>query len=107
MVSKRQHTRFILKLPVDIRAGDKTISGITVRLSRKGLFVRSQTSFIVGTLVEMVLHITDEISCRLTGVIINTRNIVELKRQNGMGIEFTEIDQKYLEFMSSVEQEKA
>ncbi len=104
---KREHTRYIIKLPVEICSGESTISGITVRVSRKGLFVRSQKSFCVGTPVEMILHITDEISCRLTGVVMHTRNIVELKRQNGMGIEFTGIDQAYLEVISSVEQEEA
>ena len=104
---KREHTRYIIKLPVEICSGENTIRGITVRASRKGLFVRSQKSFRVGTPVEMILHITDEISSCLQGVVKHTRNIVELKRQNGMGIEFTAIDQAYLKVISSVEQEKA
>ncbi len=104
-MAKREHPRYLIKLPIDIRSGEDTIKGITVRVSRKGLFARSQTSFRIGAPVEMIFHITDEISSRLTGTVVYTRNIVEMKRQNGMGIEFKEVDRKYLEFIKSVEQD--
>ncbi len=107
MGAKREHTRYLIKLPIDIRAGEDTIRGVTVRVSRKGLFARSQTCFAFGTKVDMVMHITDEMSCKLTGVVKYTRNIIELKRQNGMGIELTGMDRNYQEYITSVEEEKA
>ncbi|MBI5103285.1 MAG: PilZ domain-containing protein [Nitrospirae bacterium] len=107
MGAKREHQRFLIKHPIELHAGDHTISGVTVRVSRKGLFVRSQSGFRVGTPVDMVLHLSDEIWCRLTGTVVYSRNIVELKRQNGMGIEFSGMDRKYLDFISSVEKEQA
>jgi Tfp pilus assembly protein PilZ len=107
MSGKRQHARYLIKVPVEIGSGEYTLSGITVRLSRKGLFVRSQKSFRVGTPVELALHLTDIISCRLRGIVKYSRSVVEFRRQNGMGIEFTEMDRKYLDFITAVEEEKA
>jgi len=103
---KREHPRYLIKLPVEIRTGDNKINAITVRVSVKGLFARSQACFRVGTPVDMDLYLTDEISCKLKGIVRYARNMVALKRQNGMGIEFTETAPKYREFMRSVEQEK-
>jgi Tfp pilus assembly protein PilZ len=107
MYAKRQHTRYLIKLPVEVGSGEYALSGITVRVSRKGVFVRSQKSFRVGTPVEIVLHLTDIISCKLRGVVKYTRNVFEFRRHNGMGIEFTEMDQKYLDFINSIENDKA
>ncbi len=107
MIAKRQHTRYLIKLPVQIVSGEHAISGITVRVSRKGLFVRAQKNFSVGTPVEIALHLTDIISCRLKGIVKYARSIIEFRRHNGMGIELTAMDRKYLEFITSVEHEKA
>ncbi|HYA11652.1 MAG TPA: PilZ domain-containing protein [Thermodesulfovibrionales bacterium] len=106
MVAKRQNPRYLIKLPAEISTGDYLIRGTTVRVSMKGFFFRSQASFRVGTPVDINLHLTGELSCVLKGIVRYARNIIEFKRQNGMGIEFTEIDSKYLEFIRSVEQEK-
>ena len=94
VVIKRQNTRYLIKLPIDISFGDYVIRGTTVRVSEKGFFVRSQVSFPVGTSVDINLHITDEWSCKLKGVIKYARKIRLLERQNGMGIELTEGDLK-------------
>lgn len=103
MVIKRRNTRYLIKLPVDIGFGDDVIRGTTVRVSEKGFFVRSQISFPVGTLVDINLHLTDECLCKLKGIIKYARKIKLLERQNGMGIELTEGDLKYLEFIRSCE----
>ncbi len=93
----------MIKLPVDISFGDDVIRGTTVRVSEKGFFVRSQTSFRVGTLVDINLQLPDEYSCKLKGVIKYARKVNLLERQNGMGIELTEGDLKYLGFIRSFE----
>lgn len=102
MVAKREYVRHLVKLPAEVLTGDDTISGITVWMSPKGLFIRSQRSFLVGTPVEIVLHLSGEIFCRLKGVVKYEKSFVEFRRQNGMGIEFTEVDRKYMEFIKSV-----
>ena len=103
MVVKRAYQRFIVKLPVTITAGDRTVKGTTVRVSRKGFFVRAQQSFVAGTVVEATIEFTQTVSFRLKGIVRHVRNLGLIKRDNGMGIEFIEKNQGYEEFMKNVE----
>lgn len=74
-----------------------------MRLSRKGLFVRTQQSFAEGMPVEIVLTLANNVPCRLTGVVKFARNCDLFKRQNGMGIEFTQKNEAYEKLISEVE----
>ena len=103
MAEKREFDRFIVKLPVTISAGGRTLEGTTVRLSRKGLFARTQQSFAEGVTVEIVITLTNNVPCRLRGVVKYARNCDIVKRQNGMGIEFTQKNEAYEKFISEVE----
>ena len=96
----------MIKIPAELSAGDRTIAGTTVRMSEKGVFVRAQTSFCVGTPVDVTLQLSDHRSCVLRGIVKYARNISIDKRQNGMGIELTVKDQKYLEFIKTLEEER-
>lgn len=107
MVIKREFKRYLIKLPAEVSAGDQVLRGTTVRVSGKGFFVRSQTSFCVGTSVDINLHLTDKDSCHLKGIVKYARSLNLLLRQNGMGIELTEKDPKYLKFIKSFEQRRA
>ncbi len=101
MAGKRQCGRHIVKLPVTISAGEKIVTGTTVRVSKRGFFVRTQQSFAEGVPVEIVLSLTDIESCKLKGVVKYVRNFDLMPRQNGMGIELTERDDKYEEFIAA------
>ncbi|MGC2063273.1 MAG: PilZ domain-containing protein [Thermodesulfovibrionales bacterium] len=105
MAVKRQAGRYIAKLPVVIKAGEKIVEGTTVRVSEKGFFVRAQQSFLAGSPVEIILTLTDDMSCRLKGVIKYARRIDFIRRDNGMGIELTETDERYREFIQKVKTE--
>lgn len=107
MVIKREFKRYLIKLPAEVSAGDQVLRGTTVRVSGKGFFVRSQTSFCAGTPVDINLHLTDKDSCHLKGIVKYARSLNLLLRQNGMGIELTEKDPKYLKFIRSFEQKTA
>jgi Tfp pilus assembly protein PilZ len=102
MVVKRQSRRHLIKLPADISVGNDVINGMTVRVSERGFFIRSQISFPVGTSVDIDLHLADQSQCKLKGIVRYARKIRLLERQNGMGIEITEGDLKYLEFIQSL-----
>ncbi|MDA8090226.1 MAG: PilZ domain-containing protein [Nitrospiraceae bacterium] len=107
MSEKRQVQRFIVKLPVTVSAGGKSISGDTVRISRKGLFVRTQQSFVTGVPVDIEITLTDMTSCKLKGIIKHARNYGHfLPRLNGMGIQFTETDPGYEAFITAIERER-
>ncbi len=103
MAVKREYKRHIAKLEAEVTADGHILKGTTVRLSEKGFFVRSQQSFIVSTPVEIRLYLTEDNFCRLKGVIKYARSGDIFKRDNGMGIELTERDPKYLEFIRSLE----
>lgn len=105
MAVKRQAGRYIVKLPVVIKAGDTTVMGTTVRVSERGFFVRAQQGFLIGSPVEITLNLTDDISCCLKGVVKYVRRTDFIQRDNGMGIELTEKDERYLEFIQKVETE--
>ena len=105
MVVKRQAGRYIAKLPVVVKAGDKIVKGTTVRVSERGFFVRAQQGFQTGSPVEIMLNLTDDISCCLKGVVKYVRRIEFIQRDNGMGIELTEKDERYLEFIEKVKTE--
>ncbi len=102
MIEKRKCSRFIVKLPVDVKSDDSVVSGVSVRISDKGLFIRSQKSFQTGMNVDIKLHISEETSCALKGVVRYSRKLNVLKQKNGMGIELTEKDQKYQELIDSI-----
>jgi len=105
MHEKRRHTRHIIKLPAEIIAGGVSIKGTTVRISRRGCFVRSQRSFQEGTPIELAVALADNINFRLKGTVKYARNINygPLSRQNGMGIEFLQVDPDYSRFVESVD----
>jgi hypothetical protein len=107
MTDKREKQRNIKKLPIEVCSGDITLRGTTVRLSEKGLFVRSQENFQEGVPVDITIHLTEELSCSLKGIIKYARNIEFLKQKNGMGIELTAKDQRYIDFVRSLEKENS
>ena len=104
MTVKRECTRQLIKIPAELSAGEKTIAGTTIRMSEKGFFVRAQTSFCVGTPVNVTLHLSDNRSCAVKGIVKYARNIGIDKRQNGMGIELSDGDPQYREFIRSHEE---
>lgn len=99
MVIKRQFPRHIIKLSVELRAGEHLFKGTTVRLSEKGFFVRSQQCFSVGLPIDIILYLKDDVPCNLKGVVKFSQSTALLKKDNGMGIELTEKDKKYEEFV--------
>jgi Tfp pilus assembly protein PilZ len=107
MTVKREKQRHIKKLPIEVCSGDITLRGTTVKISEKGIFIRSQKNFQEGEPVDITIHLTEELSCSLKGVVKYARNIDFLKQKNGMGIELTAKDQRYIDFVRSVEKENS
>ena len=99
MAVKREFPRYISKFSVEIKSGERVFKGTTVRLSEKGFFVRTQQSFSVGLSVDIILYLRDDAPCFLKGVVKFAQNGAVSKRDNGMGIELTERDKKYVEFV--------
>jgi hypothetical protein len=105
MADRRKDKRHIQRYPVEVKAGDLLFKGTTVRLSERGMFVRSQKNFIEGIPVDITIYLTEESSCCLKGIVKYARTMDLLRQKNGMGIEIIEKDQKFLEFIKSVEKD--
>ena len=106
MFQKRQFQRYIVRLPVTVRAGGHAIDCTTVRVSRKGFFVRSQRPLISGVPVELEVTLADASPCKLRGVVKHTRKSDLMPRMNGMGIEFTQTDPRFEAFVAGIERER-
>ncbi len=72
---KRSCPRYILRLPVLVCAGCETVRGCTVRISRKGMFVRTRKGFRVGVSVELFVFFSAKKIAHLQGVVRYVRRI--------------------------------
>lgn len=99
---RRRHKRLIKKLLAVVTKGDKSLRGLTVRLSETGFFVRTQRAFREGTEVTVLLTLPDGVPCELKGTVKFARRMGLFPRQNGMGIEITDACYEYKELVSSL-----
>lgn len=107
MSGKRQFQRFIVKLSAKVSADGKSVTGTTVRVSRKGFFVRAQKCFVPGTPVTIGLTLSDTASCQVKGTIKYVRNFDLMPRLNGMGIELDGECPQYDELITTIERERS
>jgi hypothetical protein len=96
---RRENKRFVFKVQAEVSAGDNCLEGKTVRISEKGFFVRSQKSFSEGTQVDIKLWLPGGEESTLKGIVKYARSVRLLPTQNGMGIELTEKDTTYMQFI--------
>lgn len=102
---RRAYKRFLLKVKAEVSASDRCLGGRTVRISEKGLFVRSQKSFREGTQVNIKLWLPDGEESYLKGIVKYARSVNFLQMQNGMGIELTEKDATFMQFINRLKGE--
>jgi len=102
MRRRRAIKRFLIKVPAEVSANDHCFRGTTVRISEKGLFVRLQQSFVEGTQVTIRLWLPDGKESAVKGIVQYARMVNLLPRLNGMGIELTEKDATYMQFILSL-----
>lgn len=100
---KRRHHRFVKRLETTFSSGDLKHSGISSDLSVSGLFIRSQRGFVPGTVLDITLYISEDNVSRLKGIVRRTiKTSMTTMVKNGMGVELTEIDSNYREFLKSI-----
>ena len=102
----QRHPRFTKRLEVTFSSGGLSYRGILSNLSQNGLFIRTNRGFAPGSTVDIQLVMPDNTVCRLRGVVKRTIKTPMSSMKNGMGIELTEKDAAYLNFMESFGQEK-
>lgn len=102
MKKKRRHDRFIRRLETEFAADNKHYRGISSVLSMSGLFIRTQHAFVPDTLVDIVMHLPDTTGVKLKGRVKYSINTPVVSVKNGMGIEITENDPQYINFVKTV-----
>jgi len=102
----QRHPRFTKRLEATFSSGGLSYRGILSNLSRNGLFIRTNRGFAPGSAVDIELVMPDNTVCRLKGVVKRTLKTPMSSMKNGMGIELTEKDRAYLNFIESFNDEK-
>jgi Tfp pilus assembly protein PilZ len=103
----QRHPRFTKRLEATFSSGGLSYRGILSNLSRNGLFIRTNHGFAPGSTVDIELVMPDNKVCRLKGLVKRTTKTPMLSSmKNGMGIELTEKDAAYLNFIESFGEDK-
>ena len=96
-MEKRKHKRFFKRLEARFSSGGKSFVGTSSNLSESGLFIRTNRGFVPGSVVDIELTTPHGVSF-LKGIVKRTsRTSPAIK--NGMGVELTEKDTTYINFL--------
>jgi len=107
---KRRQERFTRRCEIEFSSGSQTYFGISSNFSISGLFIRTRNPFVPGTFIAIVLHLPNGSLSKLTGRVIRAHKTTLgatvsasgfFKEKDGMGVELTEKDSYYLQFIAS------
>lgn len=101
MRPRRRHDRFVRRLETEFSAGGKDYRSISSDFSCSGLFIRTNHPFLPGTIIDMRVHMPDGRASSLKGVVRRAIKTPVMGFKNGMGIEITEKDPAYSDFMNT------
>jgi len=104
MKNKRKQKRFIKRYKTEFVLNNITFRGISRDFSLNGLFIRTKDSLVPGTILDIIVHLSDGLTSKLKGKVRRTsKNPVgkvmgsPVKTvKSGMGIEIIEKDTNYL-----------
>ncbi len=99
MRHERRHKRIVKRLETEFSSGGLNFRGISSDLSRDGLFVRTTKPFSPDTMLDLTIHLPGNIAARLKGRVRWAAKVGLLSGKNGMGIELTEKDHNFVNFI--------
>ncbi len=102
-MERRKHKRLRKRLETRFCSGGKSFVGTSSNLSEGGLFIRTNRGFVPGSVVDIELTTPLGVSF-LKGIVIRTIR-TPLSVKNGMGVELTEKDTTYINFLKSLQEE--
>jgi predicted Zn finger-like uncharacterized protein len=100
-MSKRKYKRFIRRLETEFTADGKNYRALSSDFSFSGMFIRTNHAFQPGTDIEMLVHLPDGNTTALKGIVKRSLKTFAVSLKNGMGIEITQNDANYVNFMKS------
>lgn len=101
MRTKRKYDRFIRRLETEFSVGDKKYRAISSDFSIGGLFVRTNHAFEPDTIIALTVYLPDGSISKLKGMVKRAYKTPGVAMKNGMGVELTEKDECYLNFIRS------
>jgi hypothetical protein len=105
---KRRQKRFVKRCTAEFTSDGQTYTGFCRNLSLDGLFIKTRKPLALEKIVEMIVHLPDGSTSKLTGRVTRaTREpyslILEragIPSKDGMGIQLIEKDANYLNFVT-------
>ena len=101
MAGKRQHKRIIKRLDTEFSSEGPSFHGMSSNLSEGGLFLRTIKPLPVDTPVEVSIQLPDNTVSRLKGTVRWSLKSVQRTARSGMGIEISENDRHYVNFLNT------
>jgi hypothetical protein len=101
---KRRFLRFTKRLEVKFSSGGNSLTGISSNLSENGIFIRTQKGLAPGTTIYIDLVLPDGRISFLKGIVKRTFKTPISALKNGMGVEITEKDETFSDFIKSFAQ---
>jgi Tfp pilus assembly protein PilZ len=100
-MERRKENRTVKKLYVRLNADSKTTNGLLGDVSENGLFVNTIQDFPIGTEIRIEIFMPDRNNSFLRGIVRRRIELTDSRRKNGLGIELTKKDQRYIDFIVS------
>jgi uncharacterized protein (TIGR02266 family) len=101
MAGKRRHKRIIKRLATQFSWEGSTFRGTSSNLSESGLFLRTIKPLPADTQVDISIQLPDDTVTRLRGTVRWSLKSLQSTWRSGMGIEISENDRKYVDFLNA------
>jgi len=103
MAGKRRHKRIIKRLKTEFSSEDSSFRGTSSNLSESGLFLKTIKPLPVDTLVEVSIQLPDNTVSKLKGTVRwSLKAAQRTSSRSGMGIEISENDRHYVDFLNTL-----
>ncbi len=102
MAGKRRHKRIIKRLNTEFSSEGISFRGTSSNLSGSGLFLRTIKPLPTNAEVEVRIQLPDETISRLKGTVRWSLKSAMKTGRSGMGIEISEYDRHYVDFLNTL-----
>lgn len=100
MAGKRRHKRIIKRLNTEFSSEGSSFRGTSSNLSESGFFLRTIKPLSPGTQVDVRIQLPDNVVSRLKGTVRWSLKSAMRNGRSGMGIEISENDRHYVDFLN-------
>ncbi|HMK48983.1 MAG TPA: PilZ domain-containing protein [Thermodesulfovibrionales bacterium] len=105
-MDKRRHPRFIRRLAAKFIVNNESYTGISSDFSENGLFIRTNRGCSANNHIDIELIMPDNSVSSLKGIVRRTKKTPIPSIKNGMGIEITERDRRFVDFLRAIAEER-